>query len=77
MYLTQKQIQSKYSAKYSASDKVRPSLGEAPAPYIHLVGIPCSPDCRTTCDASMQIDSMPPKSVTASVTYAKPSVTRH
>ena len=32
---------------------------------------------RTTCDASMQIDSMPPKSVTASVTYAKPSVTRH
>ena len=54
MYLTQKQIQSKYSAKYSASDKVRPSLGEAPAPYIHLVGIPCSPDCRTTCDASMQ-----------------------
>ena len=34
---------------------------------------------RTTCDASMQYAnrSHAPKSVTASVTYAKPSVTRH
>ena len=37
VYLTQKQIQSKYRAKYSASDKVRPSLGEAPAP-VHTLG---------------------------------------